>query len=36
MDNINKKYPVCTLENVLSSTMQNVCTYIKYSLQTTF
>jgi len=35
MDNINNNYPIWTLENVLSSTMKNVCTCIKYSLQTT-
>ena len=30
MDNFNKHYPVCVLENLLAYTMQNFCSYIKY------
>jgi len=32
---IKKNYPVCMLDNVLSSTVKNLCTHFKYSLQTT-
>jgi len=35
VDNFYKNYPVYTLEDVLSSTIKNFRTYIKYSLQTT-
>jgi len=35
VDNFYKNYPVCTLEQVISSNIKNVCICIKYSLQTT-
>ena len=35
VDNFYKNYPVCMLENVLSYTIKNFGTYVKYSLQTT-
>jgi len=34
VDNFYKNYPVCALENVLSSTIKNFCTYNIHSLQT--
>ena len=36
MDNFNKNYAVCTLENVLSYTVRNFCTYIKYLISNLF
>jgi len=35
VDSFYKNYPVCTLENVLSSAVKSFRTYIKYSLHTT-